>query len=108
MVKAVSVFPKVPKPKLEISEITGPEFVEIMEQYGIKPSELGISRSYKNKLKKGERKPSRQLIAKLMERIGNEKMLVDRPGFEPGTSRMPTERSTRLSYRPTYHRRDSV
>ena len=27
--------------------------------------------------------------------------LVDRPGFEPGTSRMPTERSARLSYRPT-------
>jgi len=26
-----------------------------------------------------------------MERIGNEKMLMDRPGFEPGTSRMPTE-----------------
>ncbi len=31
----------------------------------------------------------------------NERM-VDRPGFEPGTSRMPTERSSRLSYRPTY------
>ena len=27
--------------------------------------------------------------------------LVDRPGFEPGTSRMPTGRSSRLSYRPT-------
>ena len=27
--------------------------------------------------------------------------VVDRPGFEPGTSRMPTERSSRLSYRPT-------
>ncbi|SAI83924.1 integrase C-terminal fragment [Saccharolobus solfataricus] len=26
---------------------------------------------------------------------------VDRPGFEPGTSRMPTEHSSRLSYRPT-------
>ena len=25
---------------------------------------------------------------------------VDRPGFEPGTSRMPTEHSSRLSYRP--------
>ena len=29
--------------------------------------------------------------------------MVDRPGFEPGTSRMPTERSSRLSYRPTYY-----
>ncbi len=27
--------------------------------------------------------------------------VVDRPGFEPGTSRMPTERSSRLSYRPS-------
>ena len=26
--------------------------------------------------------------------------VVDRPGFEPGASRMPTERSARLSYRP--------
>ncbi len=26
--------------------------------------------------------------------------VVDRPGFEPGASRMPTERSSRLSYRP--------
>ena len=27
--------------------------------------------------------------------------MVDRPGFEPGTSRVQTERSTRLSYRPS-------
>ena len=27
--------------------------------------------------------------------------MVDRPGFEPGTSRVQTERSSRLSYRPT-------
>ena len=27
--------------------------------------------------------------------------VVDRPGFEPGTSAMPTRRSTRLIYRPT-------
>ncbi len=27
--------------------------------------------------------------------------VVDRPGFEPGTSRVRTERSSRLSYRPT-------
>ena len=31
---------------------------------------------------------------------GNPSVVVDRPGFEPGTSRMPTERSSRLSYRP--------
>ena len=28
--------------------------------------------------------------------------MVDRPGFEPGTSRVRTERSSRLSYRPTH------
>ena len=28
--------------------------------------------------------------------------LVDRPGFEPGTSRVQAERSSRLSYRPTH------
>ena len=39
-----------------------------------------------------------------LKKMVKESMLVDRPGFEPGTSRMPTERSTRLSYRPTYHR----
>ncbi len=27
-------------------------------------------------------------------------LMVDRPGFEPGTSRVQTERSSRLSYRP--------
>ncbi len=26
---------------------------------------------------------------------------MDRPGFEPGTSRVRTERSSRLSYRPS-------
>ena len=30
-----------------------------------------------------------------------ERRVVDRPGFEPGTSAMPTRRSTRLIYRPT-------
>ncbi len=28
--------------------------------------------------------------------------VVDRPGFEPGTSRVQAERSSRLSYRPTW------
>ncbi len=31
---------------------------------------------------------------------GRSPHLVDRPGFEPGASRMPTGRSSRLSYRP--------
>ncbi len=32
--------------------------------------------------------------------VKSEGFMVDRPGFEPGTSRMPTERSSELSYRP--------
>ncbi len=29
--------------------------------------------------------------------------LVDRPGFEPGTSRVPSGYSSRLNYRPTLY-----
>ena len=42
-----------------------------MEQYKVRPSEPGISHSYKNKLKKGERKLLKQLIIKLLNKIGN-------------------------------------
>ena len=42
-----------------------------MEQYKVRPSEPGISHSYKNKLKKEERKPLKQLIIKLLNKIGN-------------------------------------
>ncbi len=31
---------------------------------------------------------------------GHSPQLVDRPGFEPGASRVQAERSSRLSYRP--------
>ena len=37
-----------------------------------------------------------------LKRLFKRSVLVDRPGFEPGTSRMPTERSARLSYRPNH------
>ena len=50
-------------------ELSGKEFVEIMEKYGITPSELGITRSYKNKLKNGKSKPSRKLVKRLYELI---------------------------------------
>ncbi len=46
-------------------------FVQVMEEYGIKPKDLGISRNYKYLLKKGERRPSKQLVEKLINLILN-------------------------------------
>ena len=92
-------------PKMSVPNLSGPEFVKLMEQYGIRPKDLGITSNYKCRLAKGERKPSKELIMKLMKIIESKRSegvgVVDRPGFEPGTSRMPTARSSRLSYRPT-------
>jgi hypothetical protein len=92
------------------SDLSPEEFVKLVDEYGIKPSDLGISPNYLYMIRKGYRKPSRELVKRLLELIegkGAEGVapsavgVVDRPGFEPGTSRMPTERSSRLSYRPT-------
>ncbi len=44
-------------------------FLKLMEEYGIGPSDLHISRVYKNMMKKGERKPSLQLCKKLLQVI---------------------------------------
>ncbi len=54
---------------MDLPELSGPEFVALMERYGIKPSQLGITPTYKLKLKKGERKPSKELIARLFSVI---------------------------------------
>ncbi len=48
---------------------SGPEFVRIMELYGIRPKDLGISSRYKLMLKRGEKRPSKQLIEKLLQLI---------------------------------------
>ena len=53
------------------SRISGPEFVELMERYGIKPMDLGIKPRYKNMLKRGERRPSKELVDRLMKLIGS-------------------------------------
>ncbi len=44
-------------------------FLELMEKYNVKPSELDISRGYKSMLKKGRRKPSLELCRKLLQVI---------------------------------------
>jgi len=49
-----------------ISEVSGHEFVKLMEKYDISPRELGITPAYMAQLKRGLRKPSRRLITKLM------------------------------------------
>ena len=53
------------------SELSGPEFVESMEKYRIKPKDLEISRVYKMILKRGDRKPSKELVEKLIEKINS-------------------------------------
>ena len=40
-----------------------------MERYGIKPKDLGIKPRYKNMLKRGERRPSKELVDRLMKLI---------------------------------------
>ncbi|GAY26555.1 hypothetical protein ATG_17590 [Desulfurococcaceae archaeon AG1] len=58
----------------------GSKFVELMENCGVKPKDLGIDPTYKLKLKKGERRPSKELVEKLLELCKE----MRRPGFEPG------------------------
>ena len=50
-------------------ELSGPKFVELMERYRVRPSELGITSAYKTQLKKGLRKPSTELIKRLLRLI---------------------------------------
>jgi len=87
-------------PKTELNtNLNMNQFIELVERYGIKPSDLGITSNYLYKIRKGERKPSSELYNRLVELIrkiegkfeGDTPSMVDRPGFEPGTSRMPTE-----------------
>ena len=66
----------------------GPKFVELMENCGVKPKDLGIDPTYKLKLKKGERRPSKELVEKLLDLCKDNVniAMVRRPGFEPGIS----------------------
>ena len=78
-------------------DMSGPQFVELMERFGVTPSELKITPGYKNKLKNADRRPSRELVARLCLKI-IEKHSVTPPecrefsrvagpgGFEPPTA----------------------
>ena len=79
--------------------LSGPEFVKLMEECGLKPKDLGITSRYKLMLKKGEKNPSELLVQKLLELCRERIGMEPRPGFEPGTSALPGRRSTELSYR---------
>ena len=46
-------------------DIPGPRFAKLMEEYGVKPAELGITSRYKHMLECGDRHPSRDLVARL-------------------------------------------
>ena len=54
-------------------KLTGPEFVRLMERYGIKPKDLGITSAYKCQLKHGLREPSKELVEKLLKLIEEKK-----------------------------------
>ena len=67
-------------------DISGPEFVELMERHGIRPRDLGITPAYKAQLKRGLRRPSRQLIEKIFELISTPQHFVEfmeRCGLKP-------------------------
>ena len=75
--------------------LSGSEFVQLMEKYRIKPSELGITSHYKLMLKRNERRPSRDLVIKLYKRVKEiEGELAPGGGFEPPTTGLTARRST--------------
>ena len=66
--------------------LSGPEFVKIMDEFGIKPKDLGITSRYKNMLKRGERAPSKALLEKLLSLLngtvcGSRNAAVAQPGW---------------------------
>ena len=52
-----------------LDEMSGEEFCKLMERYHITAAMLGIDTTYKYKLCKGQRKPSKELVARLMRMI---------------------------------------
>ena len=71
------------------------KFVELMEKYDIKPRDLGITSRYKMMIRKGERKPSRELVVSLVELVNQriERVVAGPRGFEPRTSGLGGRRS---------------
>ena len=66
--------------------LSSPGFVRLMEEYGIKPKDLGIKPRYKLMLKRGERKPSVDLVERLYalikEKSKNEDNIIRTTGEE--------------------------
>ncbi|BEP17046.1 hypothetical protein PYJP_03980 [Pyrofollis japonicus] len=78
--------------KILTSRLSGPEFVELMEAYGIRPKDLGITPNYKARLKKGERDPSNQLQQKLLALIAQREPRLEAGRKEQGSTRSVGER----------------
>ena len=83
-------------------------FVQVMEEHGIKPKDLGISRNYKYLLKKGERKPSKALIEKLYNLIYNKRARVGGPVAQPGRALGWHPRGPGFKSRPVHHSTVSI
>ena len=53
-------------------ELLNPQvFIQVMEEYGIRPKDLGITRNYKYLIKTGKRRPSRKLVEKLINLVSS-------------------------------------
>ncbi len=89
---------------MEFRELSGPEFVRLMEEHGIRPSDLGIKPNYKYMLKKGERKPSRDLVLKLYKLVVNSVFSgVRGPVAQPGRALGWHPRGPGFKSRPVHH-----
>ena len=76
-----------PNPNLNLDmEMSGEEFCKLMERYHITAAMLGIDTTYKYKLCRNQRKPSKELVARLLriiERIeAGEKALKEHENIE--------------------------
>ncbi len=72
----------------------GPTFVKLMKKFDIKRQELGISRNYVYMLRKGLRKPSFEIVQRLINIIKERNYVAPGGGFEPPTTGLTARRST--------------
>jgi hypothetical protein len=83
-----SLIPLNLNPNLNEFEMSGEEFCRLMEKYRITAAMLGIDTTYKYKLCRNQRKPSKELVAKLLriiERIeAGEKALKEETEINEG------------------------
>ena len=92
--------------------ISGPEFVELMERYGIKPSHFkyvrgkGLSSRYMNYLRKGDRNPSPELVKQLLELIKlktGKEISLGGPVAQPGRAPPSHGGGPGFKSRPVHH-----